>query len=99
MKVLLEVLFDKYASIRNTASLSQRTDRCEKRTAVIFEGDGTSNLQGKLRLYDEFKKKLFVLSSSNRGRVLGIIDLMRQKNKRMKQEGLNRQIGKLQDVT
>ncbi|GJT67122.1 hypothetical protein Tco_1018602 [Tanacetum coccineum] len=26
--------------------------------------------------------------------VLGIIDLMRQKNKRMKQEGLNRQIGK-----
>ncbi|GJU63427.1 hypothetical protein Tco_1245262 [Tanacetum coccineum] len=99
MKVLLEVLFDKYASIRNTASLSQRTDRCEKRTAVIFERDGTSNLQGKLRLYDEFKKKLFVLSSSNRGRVLGIIDLMRQKNKRMKQEGLNRQIGKLQDVT
>ncbi|GJR12765.1 hypothetical protein Tco_0795417, partial [Tanacetum coccineum] len=38
-------------------------------------------------------------SSSNRGRLLGIIDLMRQKNKRMKQEGLNRQIGKLQDVT
>ncbi|GJR88455.1 putative RNA-directed DNA polymerase [Tanacetum coccineum] len=31
------------------------------------------------------------------GNVLGIIDLMRQKNKRMKQEGLNRQIGKLQD--
>ncbi|GJY78133.1 hypothetical protein Tco_0483934, partial [Tanacetum coccineum] len=26
--------------------------------------------------------------------MLGIIDLMRQKNKRMKQEGLNRQIGK-----
>ncbi|GJR74680.1 hypothetical protein Tco_0087045 [Tanacetum coccineum] len=110
MKVLLEVLFDKYASIRNTASLSQRTDRCEKRTAVIFEVAFlsilklwemiTSQLQGKLRLYDEVRARtLFVLSSSNRGRLLGIIDLMRQKNKRMKQEGLNRQIGKLQDVT
>ncbi|GJZ82033.1 hypothetical protein Tco_0647027 [Tanacetum coccineum] len=33
-------------------------------------------------------RTLFVLSSSNRGRLLGIIDLMRQKNKRMKQEGL-----------
>ncbi|GJY65088.1 putative reverse transcriptase domain-containing protein [Tanacetum coccineum] len=60
----------------------------------------TSQLQGKLRLYDEVRARtLFVLSSSNRGRLLGIIDLMRQKNKRMKQEGLNRQIGKLQDVT
>ncbi|GJT99863.1 RNA-directed DNA polymerase, eukaryota, reverse transcriptase zinc-binding domain protein [Tanacetum coccineum] len=59
----------------------------------------TSQLQGKLRLYDEVRARtLFVLSSSNRGRLLGIIDLMRQKNKRMKQEGLNRQIGKLQDV-
>ncbi|GKA51951.1 hypothetical protein Tco_0745147 [Tanacetum coccineum] len=54
----------------------------------------TSQLQGKLRLYDEVRARtLFVLSSSNRGRLLGIIDLMRQKNKRMKQEGLNRQIG------
>ncbi|GJW32265.1 hypothetical protein Tco_0052297 [Tanacetum coccineum] len=54
-----------------------------------------------IRLYDEVRARtLFVLSSSsNRGRLLGIIDLMRQKNKRMKQEGLNRQIGKLQDVT
>ncbi|GJR54868.1 hypothetical protein Tco_1405389 [Tanacetum coccineum] len=60
----------------------------------------TSQLQGKLRLYDEVRARtLFVLSSSNRGRLLGIIDLMRQKNKRMKQEGLNRQIGKLQDET
>ncbi|GJY92940.1 hypothetical protein Tco_0508722 [Tanacetum coccineum] len=60
----------------------------------------TSQLQGKLRLYDEVRARtLFVLSSSNRGRLLGIIDLMRQKNKRMKQEGLNRQIGKLQDCT
>ncbi|GJT03447.1 putative ribonuclease H-like domain-containing protein [Tanacetum coccineum] len=59
----------------------------------------TSQLQGKLRLYDEVRARtLFVLSSSNRGRLLGIIDLMRQKNKRMKQEGLNRQIRKLQDV-
>ncbi|GJX46750.1 hypothetical protein Tco_0271940 [Tanacetum coccineum] len=50
----------------------------------------TSQLQGKLRLYDEVRARtLFVLSSSNRGRLLGIIDLMRQKNKRMKQEGLN----------
>ncbi|GKG61111.1 hypothetical protein Tco_0616927, partial [Tanacetum coccineum] len=31
---------------------------------------------------------------ARRDKVLGIIDLMRQKNKRMKQEGLNRQIGK-----
>ncbi|GJW65953.1 hypothetical protein Tco_0117837 [Tanacetum coccineum] len=31
-------------------------------------------------------RTLFVLLSSNRGRLLGIIDLMRQKNKRMKQE-------------
>ncbi|GKB99504.1 putative ribonuclease H-like domain-containing protein, partial [Tanacetum coccineum] len=30
---------------------------------------------------------LFVLSSSNRGRLLGFIDLMIQKNKRMKQQG------------
>ncbi|GJR77552.1 hypothetical protein Tco_0089917 [Tanacetum coccineum] len=43
-------------------------------------------------------RTLFVLSSSNRGRLLGIIDLMRQKNKRMKQEGLNRQIGILQKM-
>ncbi|GJV12664.1 hypothetical protein Tco_1354205 [Tanacetum coccineum] len=42
-----------------------------------------------IRLYDEVRARtLFVLSSSNRGRLLGIIDLMRQKNKRMKQEGL-----------
>ncbi|GJY03636.1 hypothetical protein Tco_0369576 [Tanacetum coccineum] len=33
-------------------------------------------------------RTLFVLSSSNRGRLLGFIDLMRQKNKRMQQEGL-----------
>ncbi|GJS67366.1 hypothetical protein Tco_0681930 [Tanacetum coccineum] len=33
-------------------------------------------------------KNLFVLSSSNRGRLLGFTDLMRQKNKRMKQEEL-----------
>ncbi|GKB88582.1 RNA-directed DNA polymerase, eukaryota, partial [Tanacetum coccineum] len=60
--------------------------------------DDTSTIQGKLRLYDEVRARtLFVLSSSNRGRLLGIIDLMRQKNKRMKQEGLNRQIRKLQD--
>ncbi|GKA75586.1 hypothetical protein Tco_0781964 [Tanacetum coccineum] len=59
----------------------------------------TSQLQGKLRLYDEVRARtLFVLSSSNRGRLLGIIDLMRQKNKRMKQEGLNRQIGILQKM-
>ncbi|GJU69230.1 hypothetical protein Tco_1255489 [Tanacetum coccineum] len=67
---------------------------------VSFREMITSQLQGKLRLYDEVRARtLFVLSSSNRGRLLGIIDLMRQKNKRMKQEGLNRQIGKLQDVT
>ncbi|GJU97546.1 hypothetical protein Tco_1326817, partial [Tanacetum coccineum] len=59
----------------------------------------TSQLQGKLWLYDEVRARtLFVLSSSNRGRLLGNIDLMRQKNKRMKQEGLNRQIGILQKM-
>ncbi|GJR96851.1 hypothetical protein Tco_0269025 [Tanacetum coccineum] len=43
------------------------------------------------RLYDEVRARtLFVLSSSNRGRLLGIIDLMRQKNKRMKQKDQNR---------
>ncbi|GJU20752.1 hypothetical protein Tco_1154094 [Tanacetum coccineum] len=57
----------------------------------------TSQLQGKLWLYDEVRTRtLFVLSSSNRGRLLGIIhsciiDLMRQskyKNQtRIKQEG------------
>ncbi|GJW78989.1 hypothetical protein Tco_0140671 [Tanacetum coccineum] len=88
----------------STAHYAQSTARCES-TAVMFEVEFhremiTSQLQGKLRLYDEVRARtLFVLSSSNRGRLLGIIDLMRQKNKRMKQEGLNRQIGKLQDVT
>ncbi|GJR49802.1 putative ribonuclease H-like domain-containing protein, partial [Tanacetum coccineum] len=94
----------------STAHYAQSTARCES-TAVMFEEDLktrgstvsfremiTSQLQGKLRLYDEVRARtLFVLSSSNMGRLLGIIDLMRQKNKRMKQEGLNRQIGKLQD--
>ncbi|GKC63945.1 hypothetical protein Tco_1096543 [Tanacetum coccineum] len=66
---------------------------------VSFREMITSQLQGKLRLYDEVRARtLFVLSSSNRGRLLGIIDLMRQKNKRMKQEGLNRQIGILQKM-
>ena len=43
-------------------------------------------------------RTLFVLSSLNRGRLLGIIDLMRQKNKRMKQKGLKRKIGILQQM-
>ncbi|GJS10404.1 hypothetical protein Tco_0367200 [Tanacetum coccineum] len=43
-------------------------------------------------------KNLFVLSSSNRGRLLGFIDLMRQKNKRMKQEGLIQHYGILEDL-
>ncbi|GKC86544.1 hypothetical protein Tco_1147193 [Tanacetum coccineum] len=56
-------------------------------------------LDGKLRLYDEVRARtLFVLSSSNRGRLLGIIDLMRQKNKRMKQNGLIRDYGILQKM-
>ncbi|GKB11815.1 hypothetical protein Tco_0845738 [Tanacetum coccineum] len=43
----------------------------------------TSQLQGKLRLYDEVRARtLFVLSSSNRGRLLGIIDLMRTKEQK-----------------
>ncbi|GKD52992.1 hypothetical protein Tco_1286379 [Tanacetum coccineum] len=59
-----------------------------------------------LKWYDEDLSKsskgevhartLFVLSSSNRGRLLGFIDLMRQKNKRMKQEGLIKHYGILQ---
>ncbi|GJW27714.1 hypothetical protein Tco_0044589 [Tanacetum coccineum] len=43
-------------------------------------------------------RTLFVLSSSNRGRLLGFIDLMRQKNKRMKQEGLIKHYGILQKM-
>ncbi|GJS18615.1 hypothetical protein Tco_0413087 [Tanacetum coccineum] len=43
-------------------------------------------------------RTLFVLSSSNRGRLLGFIDLMRQKNKRMKQEGLIQHYGILQKM-
>ncbi|GJW37940.1 putative ribonuclease H-like domain-containing protein [Tanacetum coccineum] len=43
-------------------------------------------------------KNLFVLSSLNRGRLLGFIDLMRQKNKRMKQEGLIQHYGILEDL-
>ncbi|GJY68839.1 hypothetical protein Tco_0471821 [Tanacetum coccineum] len=43
-------------------------------------------------------KNLFVLSSSNRGRLLGFTDLMRQKNKRMKQEGLIQHYGILEDL-
>ncbi|GJW87819.1 hypothetical protein Tco_0163159 [Tanacetum coccineum] len=43
-------------------------------------------------------KNLFVLSSSNRGRLLGFTDLMRQKNKRMKPEGLIQHYGILEDL-
>ncbi|GJS31950.1 hypothetical protein Tco_0492570 [Tanacetum coccineum] len=43
-------------------------------------------------------KNLFVLSSSNRGRLLGFTDLMRQKNKRMKQERLIQHYGILKDL-
>ncbi|GJR45408.1 putative reverse transcriptase domain-containing protein [Tanacetum coccineum] len=43
-------------------------------------------------------KNLFVLSSSNRERLLGFTDLMRQKNKRMKQEGLIQHYGILEDL-
>ncbi|GJZ17450.1 hypothetical protein Tco_0553573 [Tanacetum coccineum] len=43
-------------------------------------------------------RTLFILSSSNRRRLLGIIDLMRQKNKRMKQKGLIRHYGILQKI-
>ncbi|GKG29967.1 hypothetical protein Tco_0419865, partial [Tanacetum coccineum] len=42
--------------------------------------------------------KLKLESEEDSTMVLGIIDLMRQKNKRMKQEGLNRQIGILQKI-
>ncbi|GKC56862.1 hypothetical protein Tco_1084460, partial [Tanacetum coccineum] len=42
-------------------------------------------------------KNLFVLSSSNRGRLLGFTDLMRQKNKIMKQ-GLIQHYGILEDL-
>ncbi|GJZ37596.1 hypothetical protein Tco_0583787 [Tanacetum coccineum] len=43
-------------------------------------------------------RTLFVLSSSNRGRLLGFIDLIRQMNKRMKQERLIRHYGILQKM-
>ncbi|GJW12159.1 putative reverse transcriptase domain-containing protein [Tanacetum coccineum] len=43
-------------------------------------------------------KNLFVLSSSNRERLLGFTDLMRQKNKRMKQEELIQHYGILEDL-
>ncbi|GJY11261.1 hypothetical protein Tco_0379446 [Tanacetum coccineum] len=43
-------------------------------------------------------KNLFVLSSSNRGILLGFTDLMRQKNKRMKPEGLIQHYGILEDL-
>ncbi|GJX74697.1 hypothetical protein Tco_0313292 [Tanacetum coccineum] len=43
-------------------------------------------------------RTLFVLSSSNRGRLLGFIDLMRQKNKIMKQAGLIKHYGILQKM-
>ncbi|GJU89319.1 Orf y [Tanacetum coccineum] len=44
-----------------------------------------------IRLYDEVRARtLFVLSSSNRGRLLGIIDLMRQKKQVMKEKDQNR---------
>ncbi|GJT64664.1 hypothetical protein Tco_1016144 [Tanacetum coccineum] len=43
-------------------------------------------------------RTLFVLSSSNKGRLLGFIYLMRQKNKRMKQEGLTKHYGILQKM-
>ncbi|GKC04557.1 hypothetical protein Tco_0996167 [Tanacetum coccineum] len=70
-----------------------------KEDFVSFREMITSQLQGSFGFYDEVRyTTLFVLSSSNRGRLLGIIDLMRQKNKRMKQEGLNRQIGILQKM-
>ncbi|GJY67431.1 hypothetical protein Tco_0469669 [Tanacetum coccineum] len=65
--------------------------KSELRRFCFIQGGDTSQLQGKLWLYDEVRTRtLFVLSSSNRGRLLGIIDLMRQKNKRMKQKDQNR---------
>ncbi|GJU70089.1 hypothetical protein Tco_1256348 [Tanacetum coccineum] len=66
-----------------------------------LEKISTQHQGDKLRLYDEVRARtLFVLSSSNRGRLLGIIDLMRQKNKKnVKQNDLNRQnLGLLQKI-
>ncbi|GJW30704.1 hypothetical protein Tco_0047579 [Tanacetum coccineum] len=40
---------------------------------VSFREMITSQLQGKLWLYDEVRTRLFVLSSSNRGRLLGFL--------------------------
>ncbi|GJV34420.1 hypothetical protein Tco_1394820 [Tanacetum coccineum] len=66
-----------------------------------------SSFQGKIVSFREIHdlnfrgsscKNLFVLSSSNRGRLLGFTDLMRQKNKRMKQEGLIQHYGILEDL-
>ncbi|GKB97259.1 putative ribonuclease H-like domain-containing protein [Tanacetum coccineum] len=54
--------------------------------------DPLSQLQGK------FVQEHCLLSSLNRGILLGFIDLMRQKNKRMKQEGLIRHYGILQKM-
>ncbi|GJV28461.1 hypothetical protein Tco_1384909 [Tanacetum coccineum] len=52
------------------------------------------------QLYDEVRARtLFVLSSSIGKIVVGIIDLMRQKEQRMKQKDLIDRMGKLQDVT
>ncbi|GJR83311.1 hypothetical protein Tco_0154096 [Tanacetum coccineum] len=95
-----EELDSAYERFQNILSMLELYDAKVSHEDANLKEMITSQLQGKLRLYDEVRARtLFVLSSSNRGRLLGIIDLMRQKNKRMKQEGLNRQIGKLQDVT
>ena len=60
-----------------------------KGKSCFIQGDDYISTSGEaLGLYDEVRTRIvFVLSSSNRGRLLGIIDLMKQKNKRMKQEG------------
>ncbi|GJS78294.1 hypothetical protein Tco_0728175 [Tanacetum coccineum] len=76
----------------------------------ITSNDINIELRGTIEDFDSFReihdlnfrrsscKNLFVLSSSNRGRLLGFTDLMRQKNKRMKQEGLIQHYGILEDL-
>nr|GEW28581.1 hypothetical protein [Tanacetum cinerariifolium] len=96
-----KVLFDaEYES--NSSDDQSCSDEDVLKTIVVVLGAKTPCGIPLLRLGEVRARTLFVLSSSNRGRLLIIINLMRQKNKRMKQKRLIRHyeiLQKMEDST
>ncbi|GJW52705.1 hypothetical protein Tco_0096790, partial [Tanacetum coccineum] len=88
--VLSELVAHDLGSTRCLVSAIMKEMSCD-----VYTDNGSSILllifEGEVHI-----RTLFVLSSSNRGRLLGITDLMIQKSNRMKQKDQSRHYGILQ---